>query len=229
MHYKGFLFKNKKPDFTKLESYGFACKNGVYKFKTDILDGLFEFVVTIDKNASIDTKILEKSTNEEYQLVYVQNATGEFVGKVKNEYEKTLTDISEKCFVIDVFKSDYANEIIRYIKEKYNANPEYLWEKFPDNAVFRNQSTNKWFAAILTTTRKAIGRNEDGKIEIIDLKAPPEEIQQLVDGKNYLPGYHMNKKHWFTIPLDGTVEIKTILKLIDNSYKTIIQKRKIKK
>ena len=40
MHYKGFLFKNKKPDFTKLESYGFACKNGVYKFKTDILDGL---------------------------------------------------------------------------------------------------------------------------------------------------------------------------------------------
>ena len=223
MHYKGFLFKNKKPDFTKLESYGFACKNGVYKFKTDILDGLFEFVVTIDKNASIDTKILEKSTNEEYQLVYVQNATGEFVGKVKNEYEKTLTDISEKCFVIDVFKSDYANEIIRYIKEKYNANPEYLWEKFPNNAIWRNK-INKWYGALLVIPENKLGIESEQIIEIIDLRYQKDQIKEIVDHQKIFAGYHMNKNSWITIKLDGSLELKEIYRLIDNSYQLSFKK-----
>ncbi len=31
-------------------------------------------------------------------------------------------------------------------------------------------------------------------------------------------GYHMNKKHWITIKLDGSVNINEIYELIDNSY-----------
>ncbi|MBF1202590.1 MAG: MmcQ/YjbR family DNA-binding protein, partial [Fusobacterium periodonticum] len=32
------------------------------------------------------------------------------------------------------------------------------------------------------------------------------------------PAYHMNKKHWCTICLDGTVELEKIYNLIDISY-----------
>ena len=45
-----------------------------------------------------------------------------------------------------------------------------------------------------------------------------EEIEKLKDNKKYFPAYHMNKKHWCTICLDGTVELKEIYKLIDISY-----------
>ena len=45
-----------------------------------------------------------------------------------------------------------------------------------------------------------------------------EEIEKLIDNKRYFPAYHMNKKYWCTICLDGTVELEEIYKLIDISY-----------
>ncbi len=50
--------------------------------------------------------------------------------------------------------------------------------------------------------KRKIGIDGDGTAEIIDFKEASEKIAALVDGKAYLPGYHMNKKHWYTILLD---------------------------
>lgn len=36
-----------------------------------------------------------------------------------------------------------------------------------------------------------------------------------------LPGYHMNKKHWNTIVVNGVLSKKLILKMIDDSYKLV--------
>ncbi|MBR1680176.1 MmcQ/YjbR family DNA-binding protein, partial [bacterium] len=52
----------------------------------------------------------------------------------------------------------------------------------------------------------------------IDLRASTEEIENLVDNKKYFSGYHMNKKHWLTIILDGSVPIEDIYNRIDSSY-----------
>jgi predicted DNA-binding protein (MmcQ/YjbR family) len=35
------------------------------------------------------------------------------------------------------------------------------------------------------------------------------------------PGYHMNKKHWNTIQLDGSVPDKEVFNWIDHSYELI--------
>lgn len=40
----------------------------------------------------------------------------------------------------------------------------------------------------------------------------------LVDQKGFCRGYHMNKVNWVTVFLDGTVSMKTISSLIDDSY-----------
>ena len=37
------------------------------------------------------------------------------------------------------------------------------------------------------------------------------------------PGYHMNKKHWNTVIIDGTISTKLIKEMIDDSYDLIIQ------
>jgi predicted DNA-binding protein (MmcQ/YjbR family) len=59
----------------------------------------------------------------------------------------------------------------------------------------------------------------------INVKCDPEEAIQLRD--SYLaiiPGYHMNKKHWNTIILDGSVPHTLIMNSIDNSYQLVCGK-----
>lgn len=41
-----------------------------------------------------------------------------------------------------------------------------------------------------------------------------------------LPGYHMNKKHWNTIVLNGTLSKKQLLKMVDDSYELVKGKKK---
>lgn len=63
-----------------------------------------------------------------------------------------------------------------------------------------------------------IGLNTDEIVELIDLRANVEDVPHLIRQPNIYPAYHMNKKHWFTIVLDGSVPIKEIYKYIDISY-----------
>jgi len=61
--------------------------------------------------------------------------------------------------------------------------------------------------------------------ESINLKCDPERAIQLraeYDGA-ILPGYHMNKQHWNTILMDGSVGDRLIKELIDHSYALIVK------
>ena len=42
--------------------------------------------------------------------------------------------------------------------------------------------------------------------------------RKLIDGQHYLPGYHMNKKHWYSILLDDVVPLATIMDDVKVSY-----------
>ena len=104
------------------------------------------------------------------------------------------------------------------IKQKYNDDLEYLWKKFPNNAIWRNKENNKWYGILLIVEKTKIGIKEEGSIEIIDLLLEPERIEKMVDNKKYFLGYHMNKKYWITIKLDGSVDINDIYEWINHSY-----------
>lgn len=72
------------------------------------------------------------------------------------------------------------------------------------------------------------GENESGDlkdkfVEIVDLHIQPQEAEKIVDNKTIFAGYHMNKKSWITICLDGCVETQTILKLLENSFSLAVK------
>ena len=46
-----------------------------------------------------------------------------------------------------------------------------------------------------------------------------EEYPDLI-----LPGYHMNKKHWNTVIVDGRLSSKFLLQMIDDSYDLVAKK-----
>lgn len=217
---KSSLFQNKKPDIEKLLSFGFTLKNdgSCYTYTANMLDGQLQCMVTIFKTGKVNTKVIDTATKETYILHQIPSSSGAFVGKVKAEYENILRSISTQCFVLDVFKSTQAKMIIQYVKEKYNNEFEYLWTKFPNNAVCRRKDNAKWYIALLTVAKEKIGLSGTDIIEIVDLRISPQEIAAIIDGENFFPGYHMNKKHWFTIRLDHSVPIEKIYTAIDNSY-----------
>lgn len=112
-----------------------------------------------------------------------------------------------------------AAEVIRYIEEQYGVEPEFLWAKTPGNAVFRHIRNRKWFAALLQDIpRKTLGLAGAEPVNILDLKCDPLLKGSLLDGSRYLPGYHMNKEHWITLLLDGSLPLSEIYSLIDMSY-----------
>lgn len=44
------------------------------------------------------------------------------------------------------------------------------------------------------------------------------QLEETIDNKRYFSGYHMNKKNWYTICLDGSIDNDEIFKRIDISY-----------
>jgi len=57
-----------------------------------------------------------------------------------------------------------------------------------------------------------------------NVKCDPEEAIRLREEypDTVLPGYHMNKKHWNTINIEGTLSDAYVMKLIDHSYDLVI-------
>lgn len=217
----GEIFKNRKVIFSKLSEFGFKKVKGSYKYTKTLSSSGFEMTVTIVKSGKVSAKITDPDTGE-YTL-HLTDSAGSFVGNVREEYEQTLEEIANSCFERDVFKSEQTKRLIEYVREKYGRELEFLWEKFDDNAVWRRTDTGKWFAAVLTVSRRKLGLNSDEVVEIIDLRLPPEKMEQLVDNEKYFGGWHMNKKHWYTIILDRSIGFEELCRRVDESYSLAVK------
>ena len=86
-------------------------------------------------------------------------------------------------------------------------------EEFPfDNETLVFKVAGKMFALTDVTNFASI-----------NLKCDPEKAVELRDQyPAVLPGYHMNKKHWNTILMDGSVPDKLLKIWIDESYNCVI-------
>ena len=94
------------------------------------------------------------------------------------------------------------------------------YEDFPfgeEITIFKVK--NKWFGLLV---------EREGNLQI-NLKCDPDEALILRElFKSVLPGYHMNKKHWNTVILDGSIPEKEIEAMIYSSYVLIVEKLKKK-
>lgn len=82
----------------------------------------------------------------------------------------------------------------------------------------------KWYAVLMQVEKSRLGLEGDTKVDIIDVKCDPDMVGLLTQTYGFLPGYHMNKKYWSTMLLDGTVSEAKILDFLDMSYDLIDHK-----
>ena len=220
--YEKNIFKNMIFSEKNLINYGFLKKNSVYFYKTKIFDDQFLFEIEISKD-EIKSSLTEIETGDIYTLFLTETAQGNFVGRVREEYTKILSDICKNCFYKDVFRSMQAKEILSYIQNTYKGNLEFLWEKLSDTAIIRRSDTQKWYIIFFNQSKRKVGLNSDEVCDMINIRVNPNEINSIIDNKTYFKGYHMNKKHWITILLDNSVPTKEIIKKINYSYNNAIK------
>jgi predicted DNA-binding protein (MmcQ/YjbR family) len=58
-----------------------------------------------------------------------------------------------------------------------------------------------------------------------NLKCDPQEAVKLREQypRSILPGYYMNKNHWNTVVLDGSLPEALLSEMIENSYRLVVQ------
>ncbi len=212
------IFEHRRILLQSLEKYGFEKNGDIYVLEKYIADRQMKMSIYVDSVGSIDTKVTDVDTGEEYTLFLTDVADGDFVNQVRNEYRQALTEIAENCCQSQVYKSPYTLALIDYVRDKYGDELEFLWKKFDDNAIWRRKDNKKWYGAILVVKKSKLGLHGDGKVEILDVRATSDEIDRLVDNKKYFNGYHMNKRSWLTLCLDGSCDIEELKGRLDISY-----------
>lgn len=117
-------------------------------------------------------------------------------------------------------------EVFEYVKKKYKSEIEYLWSRSPDSAVFRHDDNNKWYGLVMDVPKSKLGLSGDERVDVLNVKADDLlHHDMLMQQEGYLPGYHMNRKNWISILLDGTVPIEEICDMIDMSYGATASKK----
>lgn len=199
----------------KLIAYGFTESGGQYVYRTSLLGGQFDMTVTADADGILSSVVSDRETGEPYTLHLTDFATGAFVGKVRAEYERVLSEIEQACFKREVYAGETRLRVEEYVRTKYGGELEYLWHD--DNAIWRRADNNKWYGVVLRVDGTKLGLSKGIK-DIIDLRIEPGELEAALDGKTRFRGYHMNKKSWITLLMDGSVPVEEICAYIDRSY-----------
>ena len=116
--------------------------------------------------------------------------------------------------------------IIQYAKDRFGTEAEYLWADTPDAAVLRHSASKKWYGLIMDVSSDKLGLPGDDPVDVLDIKCSTIMIGPLLSEKGFLPAYHMNKNHWISILLDGSVPDEQIFPLLELSYDSVAPKRR---
>lgn len=74
----------------------------------------------------------------------------------------------------------------------------------------------RWSATFLVNVW---GMDSSEKVDIINLKFDNGQALDFAENTpGVYPAYHMNKKHWITIALDGTLSNEMVMELVKKSY-----------
>ena len=110
------------------------------------------------------------------------------------------------------------HDLTFYLTDTYHTSGEYLFARYPNFQVFRHAGSRKWFAVLMDIPREKLGMHSGGEISVVNLKCDSRLIGSFRMEPGIFPGWHMNKAHWITVALDGSVEDDKIKFLLDMSY-----------
>ncbi|HEP1792271.1 TPA: MmcQ/YjbR family DNA-binding protein [Streptococcus suis] len=207
-----------KPHLPSLIPFGFLFANNRYTYREVFMEGQFEAVVEVDEAGQWTSFIWDVDMDELYTAHLVTAPAGAFVSQVKEAYEAILLRVTEACFIALPFTKDQSNRLAQLIKEQWGDLPDYPFAKLPTYGAFRHPANSKWYALVSQVPRdKLDGSGAKEEVEIVKLKVDGREIAELLSLSGVYPAYHMSKKTWVSVLLDGTVADEVLFALVERS------------
>ncbi|MEE3421809.1 MAG: MmcQ/YjbR family DNA-binding protein [Succinimonas sp.] len=219
------IFQRLRPVPEKLLKYGFqkGDPDSVYRYGAAIKDGAFNCEITVTEQGEVSGRVTDAASSEEY-LPLRMPGSGAYAASVREAYRELLLDIARQCFQEVLFPGDQANRITAEILKRYDVRPDFPWQENPSQnryrsyGVFRHRDSGKWFALIMNVREDVIFKNgSERPLDIVNLKAAPEDMPDLLRRPGIFPGYHMNHRHWISVILSGELSDLAVMSLIEES------------
>lgn len=208
------LFTDYVADSQTLLAYGFVQKDASYHFEKKLSGG--DFLLKVKIEGSLSFKVWDLDLDEELFQFYQEARGGTFLADLRQEVVEVLLDIRQSCFQKEVFQSSQAQQVLDYLEENYQIKPSFLWSKNPHTAALRHREALKWLGVIMVIDWSKLNPSRSGRVEVLNLKS--DQVDALLKDPHIYPAYHMNKKYWISLPLDGLLDMDKILQLLEQSY-----------
>lgn len=212
-----YLIKNKAVDLSAAVAAGFTSDpDGVFILKRDLPNGL---VVTVRlTETTLDVDVFDGIFNEKYAPFYGGHGGAAIKSEVRDLVDAALC----KCTQTVNLKT----QIMQWLTDTYGTVPETPWEDSPAYYTFKTAKTAKWYALFMDIAPKCLSLQGDALVQVVNLKADADDVQNAVDNVHVFPAYHMNKKYWLTILLNATTDVVQLKNLLSKSYDIVDAKGK---
>lgn len=110
-------------------------------------------------------------------------------------------------------------DVLTYARDFLGTEPDHIFDKHPTFGALRHDGSKKWFGLVMRLNYGQVNVDKPGELDAMNVKAEPELIDALVARDGFVRGYHMNKRHWVTVFLDGSVGQEDALDLLHGSFR----------
>ena len=214
------IFERKKIVRERALAYGFRPLGAELVFSRDFFAGDFRAEVRVSPDGTVTGRVIDKMNDEDYAPLRAESMRGAYVSSVRAAYEKILREIADACCDETFFASEQANRIARAVKDRYGVLPDFPFDDGKDRTagVFRHTDSGRWFGLIMRVKKSVLtGETSPERIDVMNLKAEPAAIPELWKTDGVYPAYHMNRKYWISVALDGRLSDEAVTALIKES------------
>lgn len=216
------IFIKKRVLIERLVSFGFVRDGEVFFYRRLFMDGEFEARVSVSATGQVSGQIWDCELDEPYDAIRRANQLGPFVSQVKEAYEEILQAIAEACFESQPFQHEQANRLALYLEQTYGDAYDYPFDKHPDYVSYR--VAGKWYALVFPTKLAKLGvagKEAEQEVEVVNLKVPAQQLSTYLGKDGIYPAYHMSKKSWVSVVLDGSLTDSDLFDLLDQSRRLV--------
>ena len=216
------VFERKKIVPDKALAFGFVRRGDGLFYARDFLAGDFHAEIRVAPDGSVSGSVIDVMNDEEYAPLRAEGMRGAYVSGVRAAYTAILGEIADKCCDDYLFASEQANRIANAVKATWGIEPDFPFDEdgYRTAGVLRHADTGKWFGLIMRVKKSVLaGESDPTRIDVMNLKADPERIPALWKVDGIYPSYHMNRKYWISLALDGRVADDFAMELVRESFR----------
>lgn len=177
----------------------------------------FEVQIIIDHN-EIKLKVFELPDRLEYLPFNLnEDEGGSFVNQIRSDVDEVVYQVIESCYQL----KDYRERVFDFVRAEFSTKLETPWAKHPEFYVMKTANRQKWYGLMMRIPYQLLDPQQSGIVDVLNLKAPPLKIVDLIDYQTFYPAYHMNKKHWVSVVVDEKINLEQLQALIRQSYQLV--------